>query len=149
MNTPLAWLLDTNVVSEMMRPSPEPRVSGFLDSIAGGGLGLSSVTVWEVLNGIGLLDPGQRRANLAQRVQDLLDDFFEDRVLAWSASDAQACARIMEEKRRRGESLDSHLPDAMLAGTAANRGLAVVTRNEREFRNTGIRTVNPWTAPYR
>ena len=149
MNTPLAWLLDTNVVSEMMRPSPEPRVSGFLDSIAGEGLGLSSVTVWEVLNGIGLLDPGQRRENLAQRVQDLLDDFFEDRVLAWTAPDAQACARIMEEKRRRGESLDSHLPDAMLAGTAANRGLAVVTRNEREFRNTGIRTVNPWTAPYR
>ena len=42
----------------MMRPSPEPRVSGFLDSIAGEGLGLSCVTVWEVLNGIGLLDPG-------------------------------------------------------------------------------------------
>ena len=149
MNTPLALLLDTNVFSEMMRPSPEPRVSGFLDSIAGEGLGLSCVTVWEVLNGIGLLDPGQRRANLARRVEDLLDDFFEDRVLDWTASDAQECARIMEEKRRRGESLDSHLPDAMLAGTAASRGLIVVTRNEREFRNTGVKTVNPWTAPYR
>ena len=149
MNTPLALLLDTNVFSEMMRPSPEPRVSGFLDSIAGEGLGLSCITVWEVLNGIGLLDPGQRRASLARRVQDLLDDFFEDRMLDWTASDAQECARIMEEKRRRGESLDSHLPDAMLAGTAASRGLIVVTRNEREFRNTGVKTVNPWTAPYR
>ena len=102
-----------------------------------------------MLNGVGLLDSGQRRASLARRVQDLLDDFFEDRLLDWTASDAQECARIMEEKRRRGESLDSHLPDAMLAGTAASRGLAVVTRNEREFRNTGVRTVNPWTAQYR
>ena len=95
MNTPLAWLLDTKVFSEMMRPSPEPRVSGFLDSIAGEGLGLSCVTVWEVFNGIGLLDSGQRRASLARRVQDLLDDFFEDRVLDWTASDAQECPRIM------------------------------------------------------
>ena len=149
MNTPLAWLLDTNVFSEMMRPNPEPRVSGFLDSIAGEGLGLSSVTVWEVLNGIGLLEPGRRRTNLAQRVQDLLDDLFEGRVLDWTASDAKECARLMEEKRQRGESLDSHLPDAMLAGTALSRGLTIATRNESEFRNTGVRTVNPWTAPYR
>ena len=97
MNTPLAWLLDTNVFSEMMRPSPEPRVSGFLDSVAGKGLGLSCVTVWEVLNGIGRLDPGSRRANLARQVQDLLDDFFEDRVNDWAASDAQECARIMTD----------------------------------------------------
>ena len=149
MNTPLTWLLDTNVVSEMMRPSPETRVARFLDSISEEGLGVSSVTVWEVLNGIGRLEPGQRRAILAQRVQELLDDLFEGRVLDWTASDAQACAPIMEEKRRLGESLDSHLPDAMLAGTAASRGLTVVTRNESEFRNTGVRTVNPWTAPYR
>ena len=97
MNTPLAWLLDTNVFSEMMRPSPEPRVSEFLDSIVGGGLGLSCVTVWEVLNGIGRLDPGPRRANLARRVQDLLDDFFEDRGLDWTETDAQECARIMTD----------------------------------------------------
>ena len=97
MNTPFAWLLDTNVFSEMMRPSPEPRVSGFLDSIAGEGFGLSCATVWEVLNGIGRLDPGPRRANLARQVQDLLDDFFEDRGLDWTASDAQECPRIMTD----------------------------------------------------
>ena len=83
--------------AKMMRPSPEPRVSGFLDSIAGKGLGLSCVTVWEVLNGIGRLDPGPRRANLARRVQDLPDDFFEDRGLDWTASDAQECPRIMTD----------------------------------------------------
>ena len=71
MNASVAWLLDTNVVSEMMRPRPEPRVARFLDSVAEEGIGLSAITVWEILNGIGLLDPGQRRDNLAERVQFL------------------------------------------------------------------------------
>ena len=145
MTAPTAWLLDTNVVSEMMRPSPEPRVAGFLDEIAAEGIGLAAVTVWEILNGIGQLDPGQRREDLAERFQLLLDDFFEDRIFDWSVADARTCALIMEEKRREGEPLDSHLPDAMLAGTARHRDLAIVTRNEREFRNTGVRVVNPWS----
>ena len=61
------------------------------------------------------------------------------------SADAQACARIMELKRRRGEPLDSHLPDAMIAGTAVRHGLTIVTRNESEFLNTGARAVDPWT----
>ncbi len=99
--------MDTNIVSEMMRPRPEPRVVAFLDSIAEDGLGLSSITVWEVLDGLGRLAPG---------------------------------------KRRRGEALDDHVPDAFLAASASTRGLAVVTRNTGEFRNTGVETVDPWTA---
>ncbi len=51
----------------------------------------------------------------------------------------------MEEKRRRGEPLDDHIPDAFLAGAAATRGLTVVTRNTREFRNTGVTVVDPWS----
>ena len=50
----------------------------------------------------------------------------------------------MEDKRRRGEPLDSHLPDAMIAGTAVRHGLGIVTRNESEFRHTGTEAVNPW-----
>ena len=71
MTAPLSWLIDTNVVSEMMRPRPEPRVADFLDSIADEGLGLASITAWEVLDGIGRLDPGRRRRDLADRFQDL------------------------------------------------------------------------------
>ena len=146
MTTPLAWLIDTNVVSEMMRPQPEPRVAAYLDMIADDGLGLASVTVWEVLDGIGRLAPGKRRRELVDRFHDLLGELFEDRIVDWTQADAQACARIMEEKRRRGEALDDHVPDAFLAAAAATRGLAVVTRNIAEFRNTGIATVDPWTA---
>ena len=138
------WLLDTNTVSEMMRPKPEPRVAELLDRIAGDGIGLASITVWEILNGIGRLDPGRRRDNLAERFQGLLDELFEGRIFDWTLADAHACARIMEEKRRRGEPLDDHLPDAFLAAVAACRGLTVVTRNAGEFQNTGVEVVDPW-----
>ena len=132
MTAQLAWLIDTNVVSEMMRPRPEPQVAAFLDSIE--------------REGIGRLSPGRRRENLATRLHDLLDELFEDRIVDWSLADARACARIMEDKRRRGEPLDDHVPDAFLAAAAASRGLAVVTRNSGEFRNTGVTAVDPWTA---
>ena len=140
-----SWLLDANVVSEMMRPNPEPQVTRFLDRIAIEGIGLSAVTIWEILNGIGRLGPGRRREDLTERFQGILDDLFEERVFDWTADDARACARILEQKRRRGEPLDDHLPDAMLAGAAVRHGLGIVTRNERDFRHTGATTVNPWT----
>ena len=145
MKASIVWILDTNIVSEMMRPHPEPRVEIFLDSIAGQGMGLASVTVWEILNGIGQIEPGGRREDLVRRFEGILDSLFHDRVFDWTAADARACARIMESKRRRGEPLDSHLPDAMLVGTAIRHGLSIVTRNQRDFRNTGVITVNPWT----
>ncbi len=146
MTVPLAWLIDTNVVSEMMRPAPETRVAAFLDSISDEGIGLASITVWEVLDGIGRLAPGRRRTDLAQRFRDILGELFEDRIIDWTLADAQACAQIMEDKRRRGEALDDHVPDAFLAAAAATRGLAILTRNTGEFRNTGVVVVDPWTA---
>lgn len=144
MKTPIAWLLDTNVVSEMMRPSPERRVERFLDRIAGQGIGLASITVWEIFNGIGRIEPGRRQKDITHRFESILDRLFQDRVFDWTAADARICARIMEAKQRLGEPLDGHLPDAMLAGTASHYGLAIVTRNQRDFRNTGVITVNPW-----
>lgn len=145
MREALAYLLDANVVSEMMRRKPEPRVAAFLDAVVGEGLALASVTVWEILDGIGRLPPGRRRETLAGRFQGVLEDLFEDRVLDWIFADARACARVMEGKRRRGEPLDDHLLDAMLAGAALSRGLALLTRNRREFRNTGVSVIDPWT----
>ena len=88
MTAPVHWLLDTNVVSEMMRPQPESCVAEFLDTISTEGIGLSSVTVWEILNGIGRLDQGKRREDIAKRFQSLLDDVFEERVLEWTEADA-------------------------------------------------------------
>lgn len=149
MTVPISWLIDTNVIAEMMRPRPAPRVAAFLDSIAIEGIGIASITAWEVLNGIGRLAPDRRRDDLSERFRELLDEQFEDRVVGWSLADAHACARIMEAKRRCGEPLDDHVPDAFLAACAATRGLGIVTRNVGEFRNTGIDVVDPWTAESR
>ena len=146
MTAQISYLLDTNVISEMMRPVPAARVVGFLDSVADQGLGLASITVWEILNGVGKLPAGRRRDELQTRFRGIVQTYFEDRVLDWSVGDAEACARLMERKRRSGEPLDDHLPDAMLAGLAVNRNLTIVTRNENEFRNTGARMVNSWAA---
>ena len=145
MNEPTAYLLDTNVVSEMMRPEPDWRVASAVQLAALGGIGIATVTVWEILNGIGNLDQGRRRDDLHARFHSVLDEAFDGRVLDWTLTDAQACAGLMEAKRRLGEPLDGHLPDAMIAATAMTRGLTVLTRNEQEFRNTGAPWVNPWT----
>ena len=120
-------------------------VAAFLDTIAEEGIGLASITVWEILDGIGRLDAGRRRADLVERFKDILETLFEGRLLDWTVSDSRVCARVMEEKRRRGQPLDDHLPDAMLAGLAVNRKLTVVTRNEKDFRNTGAAIIDPWT----
>ena len=85
----------------------------------------------------------RRRADLAERFKDILETLFEGRLLDWTVADSRVCARVMEEKRRRGEPLDDHLPDAMLAGLAVNRKLTVVTRNEKDFRNTGTAIIDP------
>ena len=122
MNAPSAYLLDANVISEMTRPTPEPRVAEFLNRTAREGLGVASITVWEILNGLGRLEPGRRRHDLGERFRGILDEVFGGRVFDWTVDDARACANVMEERRRRGEPLDHYLPDAMLAGTALNRG---------------------------
>ena len=98
----------------------------FPDRTAAEGIGLASITVLEILNGIGRLDPSRRRDEPAERFEGILNDFFEDRILAWTLADARTCAHIMEAGRRKGEPLDDHLPDAMIAAAAASRGLGVV-----------------------
>ena len=140
----LAWLLDTNVVSELMRPLPDRAVLAFLDRRGAATLGIVSLTGWEILDGLGKMPAGSRRSELEARFRVFRESLFEDRILDWTLEDAQVCARIMEDKRRRGESLDAQLPDAFLAAVAVRRGLTIVTRNVRDFRNTGARFVNPW-----
>ena len=92
MTQPLAWLLNANVVSEMMRPKPEPRVAALHASIAEERVGLSAVTVREILDGIDRLAPGRRRNDHTERFWDLLDETFQDRIVDWTSDDdRQAC----------------------------------------------------------
>ena len=144
MTARVVWILDPNIVAEMMRANPNPVVVEFLGQIALEGIGLSAVAVWGILNGISQLDLGKRRKNLTDRFYGMLEEMFVGRIFDWTSAHARICAQFMEVRRRRGEPIDNHLPDAMIASTAKYLGLTVVTRNEKEFRSAGVRSVNPW-----
>ncbi len=139
------YLLDTNVVSEMMRKVPDHQVLDFVDTAHEKGLAISSITVWEIRNGLSLLSPGQKRRDLEQRFGALIDELFEDRVVPIDRIVAEACAVRMEERRRAGRSLDAHLPDAIIAASAQCHELVLATRNVKDFEGAGIELVDPWS----
>jgi len=145
MSAPL-YLLDTNVVSELMRPSPSPAVLAWIDATGTAGLALSSVSRWEIRYGLALLAEGKRRDGLTRQFDALVAELFGAGIYDLTSAAAECCATIMARKRALGESLDQHLPDAMIAGIAAHAGLTLATRNRAEFRNCGLALVNPWTA---
>ncbi|WP_296807874.1 type II toxin-antitoxin system VapC family toxin [Thiocapsa sp.] len=139
------YLLDTNVISELMRPEPSPAVLAWIDGTGVEGLALSAVSQWEIRYGLALLPEGKRRDDLARRFDGLVADLFGAGVYDLTSAAAERCASIMARKRSMGESLDDHLPDAMIAGIAADAGLTLATRNRAEFRNCGIPLVDPWS----
>lgn len=138
------FLLDTNVVSELMRPAPSPPVLDWIDTVGVARLALSSISRCEIRYGLASLSTGKRRDGLTRRFDGLVRDLFGAGVFDFTASAAEQCASIMARKRELGESLDDHLPDAMIAATAADAGLTVATRNFTEFRNCGVALVDLW-----
>jgi len=142
------YLLDTNVVSELMRPRPSPTVLTWIDATGIAGLALSVVSRWEIRYGLTLLAEGERRNELARRFDALVAELFGAGVYDLTSAAAERCATIMARKRALGEPLDHHLPDAMIAGIAASAGLTVATRNWAEFRNCGLALVDPWATKH-
>jgi len=141
-------LLDTNLVSELMRPRPSPAMLAWIDAVGVTGLAVSVVTRWEIRYGLALLAEGKRRTELTRRFDALVTELFGAGVYDLTSAAAERCATIMVRKRALGESLDHHLPDAMIAGIAAHAGLTLATRNQAAFRNCGLALVDPWTAAH-
>lgn len=140
------FVLDTYVVSELMKAAPEGAVNDWYDRTGAAALAVAAPTLFELRYGVEILPAGGRRNALGDRLDEFIRLLFGDRILAYGAPEAEACAVLMAKKRALGEPLDDHLADAMIAACAAAAGLAVATRNEREFRNTGVKLVNPWRA---
>lgn len=136
-------LLDTNVLSEANKAACEPRVRGWLDDQHPENLFICSITVMEVMDGIGMLPPGKKRAQLDAIMSASIQD-FERRILPFDFAAAVGYAQIMERTRRAGYNVGS--PDAMIAAIAAAHGYAIATRDEAAFKAMGARVVNPWTA---
>ena len=133
------FLLDTNVVSELTRVDPDSRVVRFLEDE--GDLWLSSVVVFEMEYGLATLPQGQRLEALRVLHADILAA-FGDRLLSLDQSAARWAAELRAQARHAGRAVD--VGDALIAGTAKAHGLAIATRNVRDFDGMDIDVVNPW-----
>jgi toxin FitB len=136
-------LLDTNVVSEWMRPSPNQRVLRWTDAQATETLFLSSVSVAELEFGIGVLPQGRRRDALSLQLQEILAH-FSGRVLAFDLGAAHHYTQLALIARNNGGGF--LLPDAYIAAIAAANGFTVATRDTGPFEAAGATVINPWLA---
>jgi predicted nucleic acid-binding protein len=136
-------LLDTNVISEAMKPLPHPAVQAWLDDQAAETLYLSSVTLAELLFGIGALPAGRRKDALTQTLDGLLV-LFRDRMLAFDSDAARHYADLAVAARTAGKAFST--PDGYIAAIAAARGFGVATRDVNPFRAAGVKVIDPWAA---
>jgi len=136
-------LLDTNVLSELMRPEPDERVVDWLLAQPAPSIFTSSITRAEILYGVILLAPGKRRDALEAAAQAMFAEDFGGRILGFSADAALPYARIAADRRRAARPI-SHF-DAQIAAIATCSGAAIATRNTADFEGCGVEILNPWT----
>lgn len=134
-------ILDTNVVSESMKPDPNPAVRAWLNAQAAETLYISSVTLAELLFGIGAL-PASRRKNMLANALEGLMGLFRDRVLPFDTDAARHYAGLAVTARAAGRGFPT--PDGYIAAIAASRGFMVASRDTAPFEAARVTVINPW-----
>jgi predicted nucleic acid-binding protein len=135
-------ILDTNVVSELMKATPAERVLGWIAAQPASALYTTSITEAEILHGLALLPTGKRRNALESAAEAMLREDFAGRILPFGSEAAHAYARIAAERRRAGRPI-SHF-DAQIAAIARSTGGAIATRNVTDYDRCGVKILNPW-----
>ncbi len=135
--------LDTNVVSELIRPRPEPAVLRWLDTQDALDLVTTAVTSAELLSGIAQLDDGARKRGLEVAVERFVDELLVGRVLSFDVDAASLYAEVVAIRRRAGRPI--RVLDAQIAAICRLHGATLATRNERDFEGTGVSVFNPWS----
>ena len=138
------FLLDTNCISELVRPKPEPRVMEWMEAADETMLYLSVLTVGEIRKGLAGLPQGKRRTHLETWLEVELQARFAGRIVPIDAAIADRWGLIAAEAKRKGKALS--VIDGLLAATALHHNLTVVSRNARDFTNTPVPVLNPWEA---
>lgn len=135
-------LLDTNVVSELMRLEPDVKVKNAIDSLPTKSIFTSAITHAEILQGIALLDEGKRKQKLLKTAKQILA-LFDEKTLSFTKESAPFYADIISQRTRQGRPIS--FPDAQVAAIALQHNLKLYTRNERDFeRIESLIIVNPW-----
>lgn len=135
-------ILDTNVLSALMRRQPEPTVLAWLDNQPAASIWLTSITVFESRLGLALLRRGRRRQTLEESFERLLAEDLDNRVLPFDAQAAAQSALIGAARQRAGRPVD--MRDAQIAGIVVARRATLATRNVRHFEGLNTPVVNPW-----
>ncbi|MDX9969370.1 MAG: type II toxin-antitoxin system VapC family toxin [Hydrogenophaga sp.] len=138
------WLLDTNILSELRRPQPEPKVVAFVGERPLDSLYVSTVTFAEIRFGIEQVEDAHKRAALNDWLNLQLRPMFDNRVLPVSEGIMLKWRLMVEEGRKAGHTFSQ--PDLIIAATAAHHGLTIVSRDVGGYARTGVPLVNPWQA---
>jgi predicted nucleic acid-binding protein len=138
------FLLDTNCISELVRPKPEPRVLDWMEAADEATLYLSVLTVGEIRKGVAGLAQGKRRTQLETWLEVDLRTRFSGRIMPVDGAIADRWGLLTAEAKRKGNPLS--VIDGLLAATALHHNLTVVSRNASDFSNTHVPVLNPWRA---
>ena len=138
----MAWLLDTNVLSELRRPKPEPSVVDFISKCPLDQLYVSAVTLAEIRFGIELVGEPNRRAELNDWLAQKVRPMFEHRVLQVTEDIMLKWRLLVEEGRKTGHTFSQ--PDLIIAATALHHRLTIVTRDRSDYDKARVPVVNPW-----
>ena len=135
-------VLDTNVVSELMRPSPSPAVAEWVAGHDATDLFLTAIGEAELLAGVAVMPAGRRRDAVSSAIEAMLREDFAGRILPFDSGAARSYAAIVATRRRFGRPLSKF--DGQIAAVAHSRSMAVATRNTRDFDDTGVDLIDPW-----
>jgi hypothetical protein len=136
-------LLDTNVISEVMRPRPDPRVAAWIQSLPRKEFWTSSLVVAELLSGIDLMPQGRRQKGLREAFEAMLTEDFHGQVLSFDLAAARHFGEILSARQRLGRPINEM--DAQIAATARVHRAAIATRNIKDFQACDITLIDPWS----
>jgi toxin FitB len=135
-------ILDTNVLSELMRPLPDPAVQAWADGLSAGRMHTTSVTEGEIFYGLYLLPEGERRMRLMNTAELLFKDRLNHQVLAFDRAAARAYAVLRSHRHQMGQPVRE--ADMQIAAIAQVNQALLATRNTRDFLHCGLTLINPW-----
>ena len=138
------FLLDTNIPSELIRPSPDPRVEDWVYGQDAASLYLSAVTIGEVRKGLSILPDSKRRIRLEDWFENNPVPLFAGRILAVTQNVAERWGVLDGRRQLSGRPLNT--ADGLIAATALEHGLTLVTRNVKDYDDLGVTILNPWEA---
>jgi predicted nucleic acid-binding protein len=135
-------LLDTNVLSELVRPEPDRGVMVWLDSLDAATVATTAITAAELLYGIARLPAGRRKERLGEAIRGLLEEDLDGRVEPFDAMSARHYAELLGDRERAGRPISA--ADAQIAAICRKLGATLATRNTSDFEDAGIDLLDPW-----